>query len=165
MAPTLQHAAARGVESSGIPERSRISASRLHFAPIHDAKGCQLSGQALASSLSMGGPRGAGGRCPMQDGTRLREAFARAAAGRQKSIAAEAFADRSVAQAESELSAILSGSRRPTWTLIAELLALSPPALLDMVGELARVRWERLPDSEAVSLARIDQHLEQLELG
>lgn len=98
-------------------------------------------------------------------GRRLREAFARATAGRQKSIAAESFPDRSVAQAESELSAILAGSRRPTWALLEHVLALSPESLLDVAADLARVRFERLPQSEAASLERIASQLDALRAG
>jgi len=82
----------------------------------------------------------------MDRDARFLDALRRAVAGRQKLIAAEAFPEKTVPQAESELSAVLGGSRRPTLRLLR--LALEEgeaEPLLEQVAFAARVRFQREP--------------------
>lgn len=101
----------------------------------------------------------------------LRAAFLEAVQGCQKLVGAEAFPDRGIEAAKTEVSRTLgdNADRRPTFELLEIALARgNPEPVLDYLGELLQVRWERIPDVPSVlrqrAIARMAEIGEQLDL-
>jgi len=91
------------------------------------------------------------------DGEKLRKAFYAAVSGCQKLVGSEAFPDRSVEAAAVEVTRTLgdNADRRPTFTLLVEALRVGNPApVLDLIGRICGVRWEKVANPPAEELAK-----------
>lgn len=99
---------------------------------------------------------------------KLRDAFYASVQGCQKLVGSESFPNQRVESAAIEVTRALgpNSDRRPTFTMLVEALRCgNPQPVLDCIGALCGVRWERVANRPAEELARVREQLAQMQLA
>ena len=98
--------------------------------------------------------------------SRLRRGFEDAAKVAHKTVALDAYPTCEFATGKAKLTRSMSadGDLNPAWPALELTLLANPEPILEAIGELVGVRWEKIPDDPADALQSILEQTAGIEI-